>query len=147
MTGVYAVPIIISLAFLFLIFLILREVWCWYWKINERSATLLRIADGLDALNKNLSRFAVDTAKKEADDILNAPAETFRVVPITDEELRRIQKREGKDVRGYAYREGNTWTCICGTRNLFDKQNEFQLCMACERNRERVLDAFGAPGD
>ena len=28
--------ILIGLGILFLIFLLLREFWCWYWKINKR---------------------------------------------------------------------------------------------------------------
>ena len=38
--GSSIVFIFVTIAFCILIFLLLREFWCWFWKINERIAIL-----------------------------------------------------------------------------------------------------------
>ena len=40
--------------FIVLIFLALREVWCWYWKINERNEKLSIILDLLKDISEKL---------------------------------------------------------------------------------------------
>jgi hypothetical protein len=46
-----AIGLIISFIVLFLI---LREFWCWYWKINERVALLEEQTQTLKTINDNL---------------------------------------------------------------------------------------------
>lgn len=41
------------LGILLVIFLVLREFWCWYWKINELSKKADKIIEALGKLDKN----------------------------------------------------------------------------------------------
>jgi hypothetical protein len=40
------------LAVTFLVFLVLREVWCWYWKINETLAQVKQVEARLATIEK-----------------------------------------------------------------------------------------------
>ena len=44
------------IAFILLLFLIFREIVCWYWKINERLDVLYDIRKELSILNKSVAR-------------------------------------------------------------------------------------------
>jgi len=50
--------ILIGLGILFLIFLLLREFWCWYWKINKRISLQ---KDTNELLEKLLSQSSKDS--------------------------------------------------------------------------------------
>lgn len=41
-------PALLTLLVLLLVFLVCRELVCWYWKVNEGLVLLKRIADRLD---------------------------------------------------------------------------------------------------
>ncbi len=42
------------------VFFLLREVWCWFWEINERNRLLTEISEKLDRL---VGKLATGTAK------------------------------------------------------------------------------------
>jgi len=46
------IGIIIFIVVTLIIFLLFREFWCWYWKINERNKILRDISQKLDTLNQ-----------------------------------------------------------------------------------------------
>ena len=46
--------VLIGFVVLFIIFLILRELNCWYWKINRMADTLDRIDNSLEQLSKKV---------------------------------------------------------------------------------------------
>ena len=48
-------PEIMTLIFIIALFMVCREVVCWYWKQNEQVKLLQGIKDSLDQLNQNLS--------------------------------------------------------------------------------------------
>ncbi len=48
--------ILITLVIVFVVFLILREVNCWYWKINERVNLQYKEVDGLKQILKELQQ-------------------------------------------------------------------------------------------
>jgi len=49
MTGTYAVTFLVTVIISILLFLLLREFFCWYWKINQSVALLQEIRDLLTA--------------------------------------------------------------------------------------------------
>ncbi|WP_034627441.1 hypothetical protein [Desulfocurvibacter africanus] len=51
MFGIGGFEALLSLAFLLIIFLVCRELICWYWKLNSIDTTLKRIADRLDRMD------------------------------------------------------------------------------------------------
>ncbi len=67
-----------ALAIIFLFMLILREFWCWYWKINHRFTELKEINKKLDMILNNSANDRkyvnvekqTDTRKVEPDSIL-----------------------------------------------------------------------------
>lgn len=51
MTGAHMdAAFILSIAMVVVVFLVLREVWCWYWKINRMVALLESIDESLKQL-------------------------------------------------------------------------------------------------
>ncbi|NOZ45588.1 MAG: hypothetical protein GXO79_02280 [Chlorobi bacterium] len=48
--------ILITIVIVFVVFLILREVNCWYWKINERVNLQYKEVDGLSQILKELKK-------------------------------------------------------------------------------------------
>ena len=49
-------PLLIYLIFIIAIFLICREIVCWYWKINQSIKNQERIIELLEKINKNLQK-------------------------------------------------------------------------------------------
>jgi hypothetical protein len=47
--------LLITLLILFVLFLVLREAVCWYWKINERLGELQQIRSALQGIELKLS--------------------------------------------------------------------------------------------
>lgn len=73
--------IIIGLVLLIAIFIFMREVWCWYWKINDLLDTNNDILNGIDELleeskrtNKLLRRIN-NSLSNETDDFIDANIE------------------------------------------------------------------------
>ena len=61
--------LLITLVILVVIFLVLREFFCWYWKINERLALLKDIRDHLATQNASTGRVsAAQVAPSDARD-------------------------------------------------------------------------------
>lgn len=60
----YIVQLLVTIGTIIVIFLLLREVNCWYWKINERNALLRDIKTLLEQSNKNFSGLPNHAAKK-----------------------------------------------------------------------------------
>jgi hypothetical protein len=51
MAGIHGgAAVIVSIAIIVVVFLVLREVWCWYWKINRMVALLESIDESLKQL-------------------------------------------------------------------------------------------------
>jgi hypothetical protein len=48
-----AVGLIAGVAAVVVVFVLLREFWCWYWKINQISDTLIKIEKKLSRLDQN----------------------------------------------------------------------------------------------
>jgi len=59
-------PLLIGLAVFILIFIIFREVMLWYWRINENTESLKRIADSLETIATAADFLATDTDRKSA---------------------------------------------------------------------------------
>ena len=57
----------------FLVFLVFREVTCWYFKINERLDVLAEIGNVLDEISKTLitANKAPDNLKQEIESIID----------------------------------------------------------------------------
>ena len=59
------------------IFILLREFWCWYWKINEKNTLLREIRDSLIDLQKkdhveitqNMKKSIIDVAEPDIEEI------------------------------------------------------------------------------
>jgi hypothetical protein len=72
--GLTIVIFIGCLILAFLFFLILREFWCWYLKINVRNAELVRCRELLENINKihiamYKKEFGVQQAEKKDDTV------------------------------------------------------------------------------
>ena len=48
--------VLVAIAVLTIFFLLIREFWCWYWKINERLEKLSRIEELLSDIRDSLKR-------------------------------------------------------------------------------------------
>jgi hypothetical protein len=46
---------LVTLLILIVLFLIFREFLCWYWKVNETLAVMLRIESSLDTISQRLA--------------------------------------------------------------------------------------------
>lgn len=54
-----------SLSFAALVFLCLRELWCWYWKINEAIGLLKEIRDGLKHMSTKGTSFRQESSEED----------------------------------------------------------------------------------
>lgn len=52
--------VIIALFIVLIVFMVLREFWCWYFKINRQTVLLEEILEELKCLNKNKSKDSND---------------------------------------------------------------------------------------
>jgi CHASE3 domain sensor protein len=59
-------PVIMGLAIFVLVFLIFREVILWYWRINENTESLQRIADSLEVIAAATDFLASDIDQKNS---------------------------------------------------------------------------------
>ena len=62
--GHFAGMIVVGTIILVVIFLVFREVFCWYWKINEHTALLTEIRNLLAANEKSRGRVAQSASKQ-----------------------------------------------------------------------------------
>lgn len=63
-TGVSMITLFIVLGILFLVFLLLRELMCWYWKVNEVVTLLKSIDSKLSNDESNKTPTNTDTSFK-----------------------------------------------------------------------------------
>jgi len=59
---------LVTVAIGFLLFLVLRELWCWYWKINEALEVLKDMKVVLRNIDKNLAGVRVQSAGVQSPD-------------------------------------------------------------------------------
>lgn len=53
--SLFFIPLLLSLGFTIVLFLILREVVLWYWKVNERLKVMKSVDEKLTLLEKRLA--------------------------------------------------------------------------------------------
>ena len=58
--------LLISIVVAIVIFLIIREILCWYWKINARLAQLEKLNEKMDALLMRLQEITLNLAARPA---------------------------------------------------------------------------------
>jgi hypothetical protein len=58
--------LLISIVVAIVIFLIIREILCWYWKINARLAQLEKLNEKMDALLMRLQEISMNLAARPA---------------------------------------------------------------------------------
>lgn len=107
---------LISFVVILIIFLLCRELNCWYWKINEKLSLLEEIRDLLKGDN----------------------------VTKDNRELKAIKELAGEDALTFPYTTKNEWVCVCGTHHPLNKyKHEYdEICSSCGRNRDNVFKQF-----
>ena len=58
--------LLISIVVAIVIFVIIREILCWYWKINARLAQLEKLNEKMDALLMRLQEISMNLAARPA---------------------------------------------------------------------------------
>src|SRR6056297_289607 len=108
--GDFIQNILITFLIIAVIFLILREVMCWYWKINESISLLKEIRDLLKNNQKlsNVDNKNIKNAMK-SDNIIKSN--------LSESELTELKGIAGNDAVTFASADGTEWTCVCGTKN------------------------------
>jgi len=117
------------------LFLLLREIFCWYWKINERVSLLKEIRDTLQVSQ----RAGGDVTSSQAI-LKDSEASTQE---FSDAELHNLKKAAGDDAITTPYTTETEWICVCGTHNRLDKSKKIQNCSNCGRSRNFVLSEYG----
>ena len=56
---------IIGIVVVFIVFLVVRELWCWYWKVNERIAQNTKIISKLAYIEEHLETISRHRARQE----------------------------------------------------------------------------------
>ena len=130
--------LLIPLIIFIVVFLLLREVMCWYWKINERIALLTEINDFIKTQKTNTNDFSKSIYSKP-ETITNNFSKPSYPKPQT---LQELKSAAGEDAINFAYTTETEWVCICGTHNLLDKSKQFQNCTKCHRNKNHVLTEY-----
>ena len=92
----------------FVIFLLLREFWCWYWKINERRNLLIEIKDKLEIIAQ----------KKDA---------ISEASMLSEKPIKTAKETHTKTVEKKIKAQESTWKCTCGTVNEINVSN----CKSC----------------
>ncbi len=111
----------VSLGIVAVIFLILREFFCWYWKINIKIALLSEIRDLLKANQ------------------IQVPSKTHSNNP--DKSLMdQLKSVAGDDAIVFASANGLEWQCVCGKNNLQNSMK--QSCLQCGRDKMMVLENY-----
>ena len=87
----FFVTMLMTTVILFVVFLILREFFCWYWKINQIVSLLSDINNKLSVSNNKPS----NTGNKAVDNFINNSSSTTNNTPL----------------------DADSWTCICGKPN------------------------------
>ncbi len=77
---------VLSILLIIGVFLLFREFWCWYWKINERNDLLRNIRDSIDKMRFSDKTKSVKSSSKS--ELVNKAKEAF----------------------------GDSWLCGCGAR-------------------------------
>lgn len=79
----------------------------------------------------------------EIDDVAFPCRACEPVLGAAKNSLLTLRKALGDDAVTYPFRDGDTWTCVCGEESPFDEPAKIQKCPRCDRNRDFVLDKFG----
>ena len=117
------------------LFLLLREIFCWYWKINERVSLLKEIRDTLQSAQR-------------AGGYLTSNQVTLKdfepsAKELSEAELQNLKKAAGDDAITVPYTTESEWICVCGTHNRLDRSKKIQNCSNCGRSRNFVLSQYG----
>lgn len=131
MTDALLIGLVVLLIAIFIILLI-REITCWYFKINERVELLKRIATALDLQNRPVPAMI----PADPPPILSKPVE-FEPAPDPDELEKLKAATDGNAIR-FASASDKSWYCICGKLNPI----EAARCGRCERYQDFVLQHY-----
>jgi hypothetical protein len=115
------------------IFLICREIVCWYWKINQIVSLLTDIRQLLRSGqqgNRDLINSALNTI----------PSQASSITDISNANDENLKKSADKKVVTKPYANQTEWVCNCGTHNPLDKSKKVQNCSNCHQNRDFVLN-------
>lgn len=125
--GVAFIGLILTVA----IFLIFREILCWYWKINQRTTLEENILKELRIISGLLN----NTPKIDRE---------IKIEPLSDiekpsdDDLSRLKKLSGDDAVTYASVTESSWTCVCGTQNSLNMNR----CSNCGRFKDYILKNY-----
>jgi hypothetical protein len=123
----------IGLIIIIVIFLICREIICWYWKINQRVLLEENILKEL----KNISSLLNNTSRIEP--LRENKIETaIDVEKPSDDDLSKLKELSGDDAVAYAFATSSVWMCVCGTQNPLNVRQ----CTNCNRYQDYVLKNY-----
>jgi uncharacterized membrane protein YcjF (UPF0283 family) len=128
----YLALIVVVIVVLFLLF---RELFCWYWKINERVSLLKEIRDTLQSSQRASGYVTSSDAT-----LKNFKASTQE---LSSAELYDLKKTAGEDATTIPYTTETEWICVCGTHNHLERSKKIQNCTNCGRSRNFVLTQYG----
>jgi hypothetical protein len=133
--GEYFAYLAITVVIIVVLFLLFREIFCWYWKINERVSLLKEIRDTLQT-SQGLGGY-VTSSRATLKDFEASTKE------LSEEQLHDLKKAAGEDATTIPYTSESEWICVCGTHNRLDRSKKIQNCSNCGRSRNFVLTQYG----
>lgn len=133
--GEYFAYLAITVVVIVVLFLLFREIFCWYWKINERVSLLKEIRDALQS-----AQGAEGYVTSNQVPLKDFEASTQQ---LSEAELHDLKKAAGDDATTIPYTTESEWICVCGTHNRLDRSKKIQNCSNCGRSRNFVLSQYG----
>lgn len=125
---VLGTPILV-LAICIVVFLICREIVCWYWKINEQLTLLREIRDLLAVGQVQGGIFESRSGDNPKQPVSKMPC------VISGSALRKLREFLGEDAVQFAEETDSGWNCVCGMQN----SNEVNNCRKCHKSKKFVL--------
>ncbi len=126
--AVFVVGLIITI----ILFVVFREIVCWYWKINETVELLKDI--------RNLLQNSQNNGGAILQSIPNIASNSL--VENSNNKDNESENSGLDNAVGYSYMTATEWICICGTHNALNKNQKKQYCSNCLKNRDYVLKEF-----